>query len=542
MIVFAALALSIATSLPPIDVVPQPRFVRALPCAYHTSRGARANVQFSSPPVSGGPEAYRLSIDERGIRIMGTHAGTFYALQTLSQMTVRAHGERWIRCADITDWPQYRWRGIQLDVARHFFTSSVVKRFIDVAAHYKLNIFHWHLTDDQGWTLPVGSLPRLTAHRPHYTPAQIREVIAYASRRYVTVVPEIDMPSHAGAALSAYRSYSCGEDTSCEDAPSIAFWKQILGEAMALFPGQYVHVGGDEVPHPLAALQPRFTDGIERFVESRGRRIVGWDEILNPRLGTGAAIMVWQSPALVAAAASRGNPTIVAHAPLYFDAVQGDAAQEPRGTRHMATLEQVYDFDIKPAGLGQAAQQLLGGEAQLWTEHISTPEQLFYMALPRELALSEVLWTAHQRKGWEGFYARLPAQLTWLASRDYTFRLPAPRIVIGGARLAFSSLAGRTQSVNAATAGSRVHVAFDDAMPNATLRYTLDGSAPTPRAPRYGSGFTLRLTQYRTIPLAVAAFWHGRRSSISACNLTRIPASKIVWRGASNSWSSIASP
>ena len=219
----------------------------------------------------------------------------------------------------------------------------------------------------------------------------MRAVVAYAARRYVTVVPEIELPAHAGAALRAYPRLGCGHGTLCTSGAGLAFARNVLSDALLDFPSPYVHAGGDEVPAPAAAAQPQFTAQLERHLAARGRRLVGWDEIFTPQLSPRAVVMVWTARDRAARAARHGNDVVVASGAFYFDGAQGDAAQEPRASPHMSTLEEVYDDVVTPAGLGpRDAAHVLGGQANLWTERIATPEHLFYMALPRELALAEV--------------------------------------------------------------------------------------------------------------------------------------------------------
>jgi len=556
--------------LGPISIVPQPRIVQRYPGSYlwpksvsisaatvdernvaeflqaflrerglcaRVTTDRNANIVLNSQRLPHGNEAYELRVGSDRITLSGKGPGLYYALQTLEQVTRSTARGLVSQSVAVTDSPAYRWRGMQLDVARHFFSVPVVERYIDVAAHYKLNVFQWHLTDEQGWRMPVAALPRLTAAGPAYTRSEIRDVVAYAKRRYVTIVPEIEMPSHAQAALAAYPQYGCGAGVICEDANGLRFAQTVLAEVVRDFPGRYVHVGGDEVRPPFDRAQPAFTAAVEQFVESSDRRIAGWDEILTPRLGQRAVVMAWNDLGRAAAAAKRGNDTVVTAAPLSFDAVQGDATQEPAGTHHMSTLEEVYDADVMPGGLGDARVYVLGGQANLWTERIATQSHLFYMALPRELALAEILWTPRERKSWKSFLTRLPSQLHWLRERGYAFRMPAPIINLSRARVAFTSVPGRAQSANAWTAGSTVRVTISEPAA-ATIRYTLDGTAPSSASAIYRSPFTIALRSNGVADLRVAAFSSDAASTVSECMIHR---GTQPSRG-SQTWNALVSP
>jgi hexosaminidase len=466
----------------------------------------------------------------------------FYALQTLEQVSARSGGRLSTRAVEIADRPAYSWRGIHLDVARHFFSVPVIERYIDVVAHYKLNVFHWHLTDDQAWRLESSRYPALTAGVAHYSRADVREVVAYAARRYVAVVPEIDVPAHAGAALRAYPRLACAGGTLCTDAAGVAFASNVLGDAMADFPSPYVHAGGDEVPAPALAAQPQFTRAVERFVESGGRRFAGWDDVLTPQLSPRALVTVWTSPQRAAAAATHGNDVVLATGALHFDSVQGDAAQEPRGSAHMATLAQVYDYSVAPRGLSPAAAaHVLGAQADVWTEHIATADHLFYMLLPRALALAEDVWTPRPRKSWDAFVARLPAQLAWLDAHGYTFRIPNAAFALSGGRTVFEAVPGHVQAVRAWTVADALTVTLSVPLPGAVIRYTTDGSAPTASARAYRGPFTVRVRA--PVVLRAAMFFRGRVGAVSECDVARSSLAALrAYRSASRSWSALVSP
>ena len=491
-----------------------------------------------------GREGYALVVRRRGIVLGATTArGLFYALQTLEQISARSGGRLASRAVSIVDRPAYPWRGVHLDVARHFFSVPVIERYIDVAAHYKLNVFHWHLTDDQAWRLESSRYPALTKGTAHYTRADVREVVAYAARRYVTVVPEIDLPAHAGAVLRADPRLACAGGTLCTDAAGLAFARNVLGDAMAEFPSAYVHAGGDEVPAPALAAQPPFTRAIERFVESRGRRFAGWDDILTPRLSPRALVTVWTSQQRAAAAVQRGNDVVNATGALHFDSVQGDAAQEPRGSAHMATLEQVYDSPVVPRGVSRAAAgHVIGAQADVWTEHIATADHLFYMLLPRVLAHAENVWTPRSRKSWSSFVARLPAQLAWLDAHGYTFRIPNAAFALSGGRAVFEAVPGHVQTVRAWTTAGTVTVALSVPLDRAVIRYTTDGTAPRSSSRTYRGPFTVAVNRMPMV-LRAAAFFRGRAGAVSECDIAKTSAAALrAYRGASRSWRALVSP
>nr|MDQ6941225.1 family 20 glycosylhydrolase [Candidatus Eremiobacteraeota bacterium] len=485
-----------------------------------------------------------LDVGRHGISIIAPKAaGLFYALQTLEQISARSGGRLSTRGVRITDRPAYRWRGIHLDVARHFFPVPVIERYIDVAARYKLNVFHWHLTDDQAWRLESSRYPALTSGIAHYSRADVREVVAYAARRYVTVVPEIDVPGHTAAVVRAYPRLACAHEMLCTNAGGLEFARTVLADALADFPSPYVHAGGDEVPAPALAVQPAFTQKIERFVESRGRRFAGWDDVFTPQLSPRALVTVWTSQRRAAAAAAGGNDVVIATGALHFDSVQGDAAQEPRGSAYMATLEQVYDYPVAPPGLSAvSAAHVLGAQADVWTERIATADHLFYMVLPRELALAENVWTPRSQKRWDSFVARLPGQFAWLDAHGFRFRIPNAAFALTGGRIVFEAVPGRVQAVRAWTAGPAVTVALSVPLTGAVIRYTTDGTAPTASARVYRAPFTVAAGRAPVV-LRAAAFWRGRAGAVSECAVARSSLAALRGRrGASRSWRALVSP
>ena len=445
------------------------------PAAADSEPGDNEVAFLLDPGAATGPEGYLLEVSGTGVVVRAeTEAGLFYGAQTLRQLSPAAveRGGRlsdgppggWvIPAVSIQDAPRFSWRGMHLDVSRHFFDVAYVKRYIDRMAHFKLNRFHWHLTDDQGWRIQIRAYPRLTevgawrdgtlvghfGNRPHafdgrryggfYTQDQIREVVAYAAARHVTVVPEIELPGHASAALAAYPEFGCGEgpvevvrlwgvfeDIFCPREETFAFLEAVLGEVLELFPGPWIHVGGDEAPKAQwersavaqevmrregladeGELQSWFIRRVEGFLTARGRRLVGWDEIAEGGLSPTATLMFWRDwnrQALETAAVQGNDIVMTPNSVLYFDHYQGDPAAEPLAFGGHSTLEEVYAWEPVPASFDAAAAgRVLGAQANLWTEYVTTPQKADYMAWPRALALAEVVWSDAAHRDWFSF-------------------------------------------------------------------------------------------------------------------------------------------
>ncbi|NBB75297.1 MAG: family 20 glycosylhydrolase, partial [Bacteroidetes bacterium] len=383
----------------------------------------------------------------------------------------------------IEDAPRFGYRGMHLDVGRHFFSVDFIKKYIDLLAVHKLNTFHWHLTEDQGWRIEIEQYPRLTEvgacrdssmvghygaqtydgspYCGYYTQDQIREVVAYAKERFVRVIPEIELPGHSRAALAAYPELGCTdgpyevattwgvhEEIYCPKEETFAFLEDVLTEVMELFPSEYIHIGGDEAPkkqweEAMVAqavieregladeheLQSYFIQRIERFLNENGRQLIGWDEILEGGLSSNATVMSWRGEDGGIAAARQGHNAIMTpgHS-LYFDHYQADPDTEPVAIGGLTTLEDVYAYDPVPDTLTQVqARYILGAQANVWTEYINTPNKVEYMVYPRALALSEVVWSSEAGRDWEDFLRRLPARLQWLDMRNVDYRPPDSR-------------------------------------------------------------------------------------------------------------------
>ncbi|WP_294225536.1 family 20 glycosylhydrolase [uncultured Chryseobacterium sp.] len=425
------------------------------------------NVPFSAPSKRNpeNEEKYAIEISPRQIIISSnTKQGYFLALQTLIQLFRQYKDSGKIPAMKIEDEPKFAWRGMHLDVSRHFFTVEEVKQYIDYLAIYKLNTFHWHLTDDQGWRIEIKKYPKLTQigskrkesmigayvdntfdgkpYGPYfYTQDQIRDVVKYAQDRHITVVPEIEMPGHALAALSAYPELACTkgpfepatkwgvfDDVFCPKEETFTFLENVLNEVMQLFPSQYIHIGGDECPKTRwkecarcqelikkynlkdeHGLQSYFIQRIEKYVNSKGRKIIGWDEILEGGLAPNAAVMSWTGIKGGVEAAKSGHFAVMTPgAYCYFDHYQGDPATEPNAFGGFTPLDKVYSYQPVPEELNVTqSKYILGVQANLWTEYILDFKQVQYMIFPRMLALSEVAWGTSDAKNYKEFERRV---------------------------------------------------------------------------------------------------------------------------------------
>ena len=446
-----------------------------------------------SPDASHPAEGYHLDVTSDAVTVEAkTPAGLFYGLQTLTQLLSGGHSSGWsVPVVQIVDAPRFAYRGMHLDVGRHFFPVAFVKKYIDLLAMYKMNKFHWHLTEDQGWRIEIKKYPKLTeigAYRketvvgknferfdrpyvgdgqPHggfYTQDEVREVVAYARARYIDVIPEIEMPGHATAALAAYPELACTdgpfdvpttwgifEDVFCPKEETFQFLEDVLTEVIALFPSQYIHIGGDEVPKvrwkesELAQevitregladeeeLQSYFIKRIETFLQAQGRRLIGWDEILEGGLAPDATVMSWRGMEGGIEAARQGHDVIMTPTShTYFDYYQGDPVQEPLAIRGLTPLEKVYGFEPVPETLSaEDAAHILGAQGNVWTEYMATTDYVEYMVFPRMLALAEVVWSPQELRNWEDFVQRLPAQLQHLDTLGVNYRQPEE---VGGA-------------------------------------------------------------------------------------------------------------
>ncbi|WP_417884955.1 beta-N-acetylhexosaminidase [Zunongwangia sp.] len=434
-------------------------------------------------------DAYHLSIQTNNIKIEGKSAeAVFYGIQSLRQLVPLkknrakkaeivnkelalttnkfSEAEILIPAVEISDYPRFSYRGMHLDVARHMFPVSFIKRYIDMIALHKMNTFHWHLTDDQGWRIEIKKYPKLTevgAKRKEtivgknfdpykgdekeyggfYTQEQIKEIVAYAKTKHVTIIPEIELPGHSRAALAAYpelgnrtgpytvaTKWGVFEQIYAPKEATFTFLENVLSEVAELFPGKYIHIGGDEVPkkewkeskqaqqfmkeHNLKdanALQSYFVQRIEKFLNGRGKQIIGWDEILEGGIAPNATIMSWRgTKGGIEAAKQKHDVIMTPNQVLYFDHYQGNPNTEPLAIGGHTSVFDVYNYNPIPESLNQEeSNYILGAQANVWTEYIDSPEKVEYMVLPRMSALAEVVWTPKNKKDWFNFLKRLPS-------------------------------------------------------------------------------------------------------------------------------------
>lgn len=436
-------------------------------------------------------ESYELEISPADISLKaGGSAGLFYGVQTLLQLLpselesvqgMNQNRELGLPCLKVTDIPRFPYRGMHLDVGRHFFPKSDIKKYIDLLALHKFNRFHWHLTEDQGWRIEIKSHPKLTEtgsirresiighaadqprrfdNLPHggfYTQEDIKEIVKYAQDRFITVIPEIEMPGHCTAALAAYPELSCTggpfevstvwgvhEDVFCAGNEQVfTFLENVLSEVLDLFPSRYIHIGGDEVPKARwkgcakcqarikeenlkdeNELQSYFIRRIEKFLLSKGRRLIGWDEILEGGLAPEATVMSWRGTSGGIEAAKQGHDVIMTPTShCYFDFYQADPESEPLAFGGHITLYKVYSFEPVPGELTEIeSRHILGAQGNVWTEYIKTVGYVEYMSLPRMTALSEVTWSPKDSRNWENFSRRLGPFLKRLESMGFNPR------------------------------------------------------------------------------------------------------------------------
>ncbi|MEZ7950447.1 MAG: family 20 glycosylhydrolase, partial [Flavobacteriaceae bacterium] len=425
-------------------------------------------IVFTSNDTISNEEGYELKIEENSILIASKNSkGAFYAVQSLLQlMPIKSNGLAIaIPCLELQDEPQFKYRGMHLDVGRHFFSVDFIKKYIDLIARLKMNTFHWHLTEDQGWRIEIKKYPKLqeiaafrnetlVGHyndQPHkfdgkkyggfYTQEQIKEVVAYANTRQVTIIPEIEMPGHSQAAIAAYPALGCtGEQVKvatkwgvfdevyCPKESTFKFLEDVIDEVVALFPGKYIHIGGDEAPKTNwkkcahcqrlikekglkdeHGLQSYFIARMEKYINTKGKQIIGWDEILEGGLAPNATVMSWRGTSGAVEAAKEGHDVILTPGShCYFDHYQSDNENEPLAIGGFLPLEKVYHFNPIPKELSdQEASYVLGAQGNVWTEYMQTEKQVEYMAFPRVVALSEVVWSSPENKNYTDFINRL---------------------------------------------------------------------------------------------------------------------------------------
>jgi len=421
-----------------------------------------------------GTEGYRMQVDRDKVLITSNDVdGVFYGVQTVFQLFEIQDLEDdskdlVIPAIRIWDEPRFSYRGMHLDVARHFFDVDFIKRYLDIMAYYKFNTFHWHLTEDQGWRIEIKKYPKLTElgawrtekdgsrYGGFYTQEEIKEVVAYAKKLHITIIPEIEMPGHSRAALAAYPELSCTgkrqevannwgvfEDIYCAgNDKTFDFIEDVLDEVIKLFPGSYIHIGGDEAPKDRwkecpkcqarmqnegleneHELQSYFIKRIDAYLTSKGKKLLGWDEILEGGLAENATVMSWRGMEGGIAAARQGNAVVMTPGThCYFDHYQADRAFEPKAIGGYTSLMKVYEFEPVPEDLFTEQKSLiLGAQGNVWTEYMHTTDQVEYMILPRMLALSEVLWAKKDAKNWTAFQERLQDHFRLFDKKGYRY-------------------------------------------------------------------------------------------------------------------------
>jgi len=502
-----------------------------------------------------GKEGYTLDVTTERISVRANEpAGLFYATQTLLQLLPKEienprsdQAAKWeIPSLNIVDYPRFEWRGIMLDVSRHFFTKAYVKEYIDQIARYKFNIFHWHLTDDNGWRVEIKSLPKLTevgawrvprigtfgsndAPRPgekptdggFYTQEDIREIVQYAKNRYVEILPEVDVPGHSMAAIAAYPELSVSRDTTTRVNPGSNFstWygdgkftmhldntlnptdenvykflDKVFTEIAAMFPYEYIHIGGDECykgfwerdPGVQAfmkknkigngvELQSYFTKRLTKMIMDKNKKVIGWDEILEGGLAPGAAVMSWRGTKGGIEAAHQKHQVVMSPAPMYYlDMGQGEPSIEPP-IYGVARLKDTYSHEVIPPGVDSV--YILGGQGNLWTEQIPTESQVEYMTYPRAFALAESLWSPKYKKNWETFVSKVEQHCERLDQAGINF---AP------------SMYDPIITVKKLRASDLITIDLESQIPGLAIHYTFDNTIPDKYAPRH-DGKTLIL-------------------------------------------------
>ncbi|NDV78119.1 glycoside hydrolase family 20 protein [Dysgonomonas sp. 511] len=480
-------------------------------------------------------EGYRLEIDSAGITIEGAdEAGLFYGVQTLRKSIPVASKETAVifPAATIDDYPRFGYRGMHLDVSRHFWTVDFIKRYIDILALHNINKFHMHLTEDQGWRVEIKSYPKLTEvgskrketikgfitgeydntpHGGYYTQEELKDIVQYAAQRYIEVIPEVDLPGHMLAALASYPELGCTggpyevatkwgifPDVLCGgNEKTYEFLEKVFTEIFEIFPSQYIHIGGDECPKirwkecrkcqakikalgltddkdysKESKLQSYMTHRLEKFISSHGRKLVGWDEIIEGGLAPNATVMSWRGEKGGRIAAQMGRDVIMTpNSHLYFDYYQTENTMtEPPAFPETNTMEEVYNFDPIPSGLTEAeAKHIIGVQANLWVEQIKEESHVEYMTLPRLAALAEIQWQNGGDKDYPGFLKRLERLIALYDMYGYNFSVAA-----------FEPNAGFIE--DAEKKELKVGLSTPD---NADIFYTLDGSLPTLKSKRY---------------------------------------------------------
>ena len=496
------------------------------------------------------PEAgYLLEIDGSGVLIKAHNPnGMISGVQSLLQLTLLNNSQH-LPFARIEDSPRFPYRGLHLDVSRNFMPFTFLKKYIDLMAMYKFNHFHWHLTDGAGWRLEIKKYPELTqkaAWRTHstwkdwwnngrqyvdqgspnasggyYTQEQARELVAYAAKRGIQIIPEIEMPGHSEEVLAVYPELSCTGKPYTQgelclgNEGTYTFLKNVLDEVMAIFPSTYIHIGGDEAdkshwkncPKCQALMQKEGLKSeeelqsyavrqMDKYLQSKGRKLIGWDEILQGGLSEGATVMSWRGEKGGIEAANAGHDVIMTPGGyLYFDTYQTDPRTQPEALGGFVPLEKVYSYDPIPEDIAEDKRKhILGAQANVWTEYMNTYQHVEYMAFPRALAVSEVVWTSPENKSWKDFKKRLQSHYPVLQKLEVNYYRPSYNVI---STVAYDSL----QAKNTVTFASEQFV------PN--IKYTIDGSDPNASSTTYN----LPIELAKTATVKAASFLDSTRVS-----------------------------
>lgn len=502
-------------------------------------------IEFKISPTNEiGEEGYLLNVTPDAVKITAnTNKGLIYGIQSLFQVLpqIRTNAIMAVPCMQVKDYPRFKWRGMHLDVSRHFFSVDMVKEYIELLAYYKMNTFHWHLVDDQGWRIEIKKYPKLTeigawrvdqndkvwSYRPQakegeeatyggfYTQEEIKDVVKFAAERGVNIVPEIEMPGHVASAIASYPELSCsqkhqlpltgGDYTNmssnyCAGNDEVfKFNEEVLTEVMALFPSKYIHIGGDEVDKTAwkncpkcqkrmqnenlkteEELQSYFIKRIEKFIVSKNRKMIGWDEILEGGLAPEAVVMSWRGEKGGVESAKMNHEVVMTPGnPVYFDHYQAGPDGEPLAIGGMNTLKKVYDYEPIPKELpSENSKYILGAQANLWTEYITTNEGVEYMILPRMLALAEVVWSPATSKDWNSFNQRLKWHFRGFQQKGLHYSEGSDKITI-------------TPRIE----NGQLSVALSSEVLGCDIYYTLDGSDPNGNSIKYNAPFLIDKTE-----------------------------------------------